>query len=83
MARAVETKHKRNEKACRRSLECGQEFASIFKLTRTGCRIFWWTEANILCSNRGDLCVSQGRVFFIDLVFYVDIMVLLLLLLSM
>jgi hypothetical protein len=32
-------------------LECGQDFASLFRLIRIGCWMFWWTDATISCSN--------------------------------
>jgi hypothetical protein len=32
-------------------LECGQDFASLFRLTQIRRRMFWWTEASVSCNN--------------------------------
>jgi hypothetical protein len=49
--KTVGTKHKINEKAWRKTLDYGQELVSHLRLTRTGHKMFQWTEANVSCSN--------------------------------
>jgi hypothetical protein len=48
--RATKTKYRRDERAWKKSEECGQD-VSLFRLTQIGCSVFWWTEASISCSN--------------------------------
>jgi hypothetical protein len=57
--KVVGTKHKKNEKAWRKSLEYGKNFVSFLGQTRTWRLRIWWTKASVSCSNRSVVATCE------------------------
>jgi hypothetical protein len=47
--RATKTKHQRDERVQKKTMECGQD-VSLSRLTQIRHRMFWWTKVSVSCS---------------------------------